>query len=48
MFAVPFEEIAPIVDRSPTATRQLASRVQAQAPVPDAGLGRQRDVTTIF
>jgi hypothetical protein len=41
MFAVPFDEIAPIVDRSPTAARQLASRarrrVQKQAPVPDAG-----------
>ena len=42
MFAVPFEEIAPIVERSPEATRQLASRarrrVRGAAPVPDADL----------
>ena len=42
MFAVPFDEIAPIVGRSPTAARQLASRarrrVQGAAPVPDADL----------
>ena len=42
MFAVPFDEIAPIVDRSPAAARQLASRarrrVQGEAPVPDADL----------
>ena len=41
MFAVPFDEIAVIVDRSPEATRQLASRarrrVRGAAPVPDAG-----------
>ena len=40
MFAVPFEEIAPIVERSPEATRQLASRgrrrVRGADPVPDA------------
>ncbi len=40
MFAVPFDQIAPIVDRSPDATRQLASRarrrVQGSAPVGDA------------
>jgi DNA-directed RNA polymerase specialized sigma24 family protein len=45
MFAVPFDEIAPIVDRSPTAARQLASRarrwVRGAAPVPDADLVRQ-------
>src|SRR5919202_164567 len=39
MFAMPFEEIAPIVDRSPAAARQLASRarrrVQGEATVPD-------------
>jgi len=28
MFAVPYDEIAPIVDRSPTAARQLASRAR--------------------
>ena len=46
MFAVPFEEIAPIVGRTPAAARQLASRarrrVQGTPPVPDADLGRQR------
>src|SRR5215831_10778270 len=40
MFAVPFDEIAPMLDRSPEATRQLASRgrrrVRGAAPVPDA------------
>ena len=39
MFAVPFEEIAPIVDRSPAATRQLASRARRRvrgAPPGDA------------
>jgi RNA polymerase sigma factor (sigma-70 family) len=40
MFGVPFEEIAPIVGRSPAAARQLASRarrrVQGAAPIPDA------------
>ncbi len=42
MFAMPFDEIAPIVDRSPEAARQLASRarrrVQRTDPVPDADL----------
>src|SRR5690349_5914045 len=51
MFAVPFDEIAPIVDRTPEAARQLASRgrrrVQA-APVPDADRGRQRMVVDAF
>jgi RNA polymerase sigma factor (sigma-70 family) len=46
MFAVPFDEIAAMVDRSPQATRQLASRarrrVQGAAPVPDPDLTRQR------
>ena len=52
MFAVPFEEIAPIVGRSPTATRQLASRarrrVQGATNVPDADLTRQREVVAAF
>ena len=52
MFAVPFDEIAPIVDRTPTAARQLASRarrrVQGTAAVPDADLGRQREVVDAF
>jgi RNA polymerase sigma factor (sigma-70 family) len=51
-FAVPFEEIAPIVGRSTAATRQLASRarrrVQAAAAVPDADLARQRSVVDAF
>jgi RNA polymerase sigma factor (sigma-70 family) len=51
MFAVPFEEIAPIVDRSPAAARQLASRARRRvrgAPVPDADLSRQREVVDAF
>jgi RNA polymerase sigma-70 factor (ECF subfamily) len=52
MFAVPFDEIAPIVGRSPTAARQLASRarrrVRGAAPSPDADLTRQREVVAAF
>jgi RNA polymerase sigma-70 factor (ECF subfamily) len=52
MFAVPFEEIAAIVDRSPEATRQLASRarrrVRGQAVVPDVDLDRQWEVVDAF
>jgi RNA polymerase sigma factor (sigma-70 family) len=52
MFAVPFSEIAPIVGRSPSAARQLASRarrrVQGAATVPDADLPRQRAVVDAF
>jgi RNA polymerase sigma factor (sigma-70 family) len=52
MFAVPFDAIAPIVGRSPTAARQLASRarrrVQGSATVPDADLSRQRAVVDAF
>ena len=52
MFAVPYEEIAPMIDRSPVAARQLASRarrrVQGRAPVPDPDLGRQREVVDAF
>ncbi len=52
MFAVPFEEIAPIVGRTPAAARQLASRarrrVQGTPPVPDADLGRQRRIVDAF
>jgi RNA polymerase sigma factor (sigma-70 family) len=52
MFAVPFDEIAPIVDRSPTAARQLASRarrrVQREAPASDADLATQRTVVDAF
>src|SRR5919197_5150172 len=52
MFAVPFDEIAPIVGRSSAATRQLASRarrrVQGAEPVPDADLRKQRRVVDAF
>jgi RNA polymerase sigma factor (sigma-70 family) len=51
MFAVPFEEIAPIVERSPTAARQLASRARRRvrgAPAPDAELARQREVVDAY
>ena len=52
IFAMPFDEIAPIVDRSPEATRQLASRarrrIQAENTVPDADLDTQREVLDAF
>jgi RNA polymerase sigma factor (sigma-70 family) len=52
MFAVPFDEIAPIVDRSPAAARQLASRgrrrVKGAAPPPDADVTHQREVVDAF
>jgi RNA polymerase sigma-70 factor, ECF subfamily len=52
MFAVPFEEIAPIVDRSPAAARKLASRarqrVRGAAPAPDTDLAGQRKVVDAF
>ena len=52
MFAVPFDKIAPIVDRSPEAARQLASRarrrVQGEAPTTDADLDTQREVIEAF
>jgi RNA polymerase sigma-70 factor (ECF subfamily) len=52
MFAVPFDEIAPIVGRSPAAARQLASRarrrVQGRSPTSDADLDRQREVVEAF
>src|SRR5207253_4386523 len=52
MFGVPFEEIAPIVDRTPAAARQLASRgrrrVRGAAPQPDADLGQQRAIVDVF
>jgi RNA polymerase sigma-70 factor (ECF subfamily) len=52
MFSVPFEEIAPVVGRSPTAARQLANRarrrVQGEAHVPDADLATQREVVDAF
>jgi RNA polymerase sigma factor (sigma-70 family) len=52
LFAVPFDEIAPIVGRSPAAARQLASRarrrVRRQAPVPDPDPTRQRELVDAF
>ncbi len=51
MFAVPFDEIAPIVGRSRDAARQLASRARRRvrgAPVPDADLASQRRVVSAF
>jgi RNA polymerase sigma factor (sigma-70 family) len=52
MFAVPFDEIAAMVDRSPEATRQLASRarrhVREAAPRPDPDLTRQRAVVDAY
>jgi RNA polymerase sigma factor (sigma-70 family) len=52
MFAVPFDEIAPIVGRSPSAARQLASRarrrVQGTATTPDTDRTRQREIVDAF
>ena len=52
MFDLPFDQIGPIVGRSPAAARQLASRarrrVQGAATAPDADLARQREVVDAF
>ena len=52
MFAVPFDEIALLLERSPEATRQLASRarrrVRGAAPAPDPDLARQRTVVEAY
>ena len=51
VFAVPFDEIGPIVGRTPTATRQLASRARRRvqgAPVPDVDLEGQWAVVDAF
>jgi RNA polymerase sigma-70 factor, ECF subfamily len=53
MFDLPFEEIAPMVGRTPAAARQLASRARrrvkgAEVPAPDPDLARQRDVVDAF
>jgi RNA polymerase sigma-70 factor (ECF subfamily) len=52
VFGVPFNEIAPIVDRSPESARQLASRarrrVQGERTVPDADIETQRQVVDAF
>jgi RNA polymerase sigma factor (sigma-70 family) len=53
MFELPFEEIAPMVGRTPAAARQLASRARrrvkgADVPAPDPDLARQQDVVDAF
>jgi len=52
MFAVPFDEIAPIVERSPAAARQLASRarrrVQQSDAVPEAAAARRQEIVGAF
>ena len=53
LFDLPFEEIAPLVGRTPEATRQLASRARrrvkgAQTPSPERDLARQRAVVDAF
>ncbi|MFV0132334.1 sigma-70 family RNA polymerase sigma factor [Streptomyces sp. HMX87] len=52
MFAVPFDDIAPVVERSTAATRQLASRarrrVRGATPAADPDLGRQREAVEAF
>ncbi len=53
MFDLPFDEIAPMVGRTPVAARQLASRARrrvkgAAVAAPDPGLARQREVVDAF
>jgi RNA polymerase sigma factor (sigma-70 family) len=52
VFTVPFDEIAPIVDRTPEATRKLASRarrrIEQADPVPDSDLAAQREAVDAF
>ncbi len=52
MFDVPFDQIAPVIERSPAAARQLASRarrrVRAASPNPGSDPARQREVVTAF
>jgi RNA polymerase sigma-70 factor (ECF subfamily) len=52
VFAVPFEQIAPLVERSPEAARKLASRARGRirqaAPRPDSDLAAQREVVDAF
>jgi len=53
MFDLPFDDIAPIVGRSSTSARQLASRARrrvrgADVPTPDPEVGRQREVVDAF
>jgi RNA polymerase sigma-70 factor (ECF subfamily) len=52
MFAVPFDEIGPMLERSPAAVRQLASRarrrVKGASPLPEADLARRHRVVDAF
>jgi RNA polymerase sigma-70 factor (ECF subfamily) len=52
VFTVPFDQIAPIVDRTPEATRKLASRarrrIQQAGPIPDADIAAQREAVDAF
>ncbi len=52
VFGVPFDQIAPIVERTPEATRKLASRarrrIEEAEPVPDAGIPAQREAVDAF
>ena len=52
VFAVPFDEIASIVDRSPEAARKLASRarrrIQQARPQPDGDIAAQREIVDAF
>jgi RNA polymerase sigma-70 factor (ECF subfamily) len=52
IFAVPFDEIAPIIERTPQAARQLASRarrrIQGEPTIPDVDVQRQREVVDAF
>ncbi|OBF62738.1 RNA polymerase subunit sigma-70 [Mycobacterium sp. 852002-50816_SCH5313054-b] len=52
VFAVPFDEIAPIVERSPEATRKLASRarrrIERAEPAPEGGVAAQREAVDAF
>lgn len=52
LFAVPYEEIGRMIERSPEAARQLASRarrrVRGRAPLPDPDIRRQREVVDAF
>ena len=53
LFGLAFDEIAPMLDRTPVATRQLASRARrrvkgAEIPTPDPDLARQREVVDAF
>ncbi|MDR3656232.1 MAG: sigma-70 family RNA polymerase sigma factor [Mycobacterium sp.] len=52
VFAVPFDQIAPIVDRTPEATRKLASRarrrIEVADPAPDGDIAAQREAVDAF